>query len=64
MEAKNSIDESTVNPWPECKEEECNSIVETGFDDNFTIAKTCKELNLNGLKLPDSEHYLAVLGKN
>jgi len=48
-------------PWPEIKEEsEIVASAHNGFEDNFLVQSD--ELNQNGLQLPDSKHYLSILG--
>lgn len=50
------------DPWPMVGEATLNGTAgNTHFDDNFTQLKD-DESNENGLQLPESEHYLAVLG--
>lgn len=49
------------DPWPMVGEATLNGTAgNTHFDDNFTQLKD-DESNENGLQLPESEHYLAVL---
>lgn len=49
------------SPWPEVEGE--NLLPAVSFEDNFTEPSAEDDLNQNGLQLPDSRHYLSVLGE-
>ena len=53
----------THDPWSEGEATLNGTAVDTHFEDNFTQMKNEESNeNENGLQLPESEHYLAVLG--
>ena len=61
MESTSNENNHNLNPWPNCEEQVAETNEATRFEDNF-INENGRDLNKNGLQLPDSEHYLAVLG--
>ena len=75
MKQSNGELESSLpsNPWPEAPKESITS-QHASFEDNFTnnddeeyqivsdLSPSSLEANQNGLQLPESGHYLSVLG--